>query len=96
MNYKPSQRTVYSDFNKVVTTGINGVSNGKVDYKFDGNQLTISGKGKKSFAVYDLQGRLVMNGRANGDANVNLSSLHGTYVLQMTTETGKKSIQFVR
>lgn len=96
VNYKPSQRTVYSDFNKVVTTGINGVSNGKVDYKFDGNQLTISGKGKKSFAVYDLQGRLVMNGRANGDANVNLSSLHGTYVLQMTTETGKKSIQFAR
>lgn len=98
VNYKPSQRTVYSDFSVVGTTGVNSLNlnKGNVDYKFNGNQVVISGKGKKSFAVYDLQGRPVMRGVANGDATVNLNGLHGTYILQMTTQTGTKSVHFAR
>ena len=80
------------------TTGLKLVgkdSNG-VNYKFSAGNVTISGNGRTTFAVYDLQGRPVMSGSANGVATVNLNSLHGTYILQMTTDAGTKSIQIVK
>lgn len=98
VNYKPSQRTVYSNFNVVGTTGLKfvGKDGNGVNYQFNNGNVTISGKGRTTFAVYDLQGRRVMSGSANGVATVNLNSLHGTYILQMTTDAGTKSIQIVK
>lgn len=80
VNYKPSQRIVYSDFTKV----------GEVDAI--GNIAT-SNKQFTSYSLFDLQGRCVEKGTMNGNI---ANGKHGVFVLQMTDGNETKSVRIAR
>lgn len=80
VNFKASQRTVYSEFSSV----------GEVD-AIDGAK--VSTEGFTSYSLFDLQGRCVEKGAMN--ANIG-NGKHGVFVLQMTNGSETKSVRIAR
>lgn len=82
VNWKPSSRTVYSDFTKVgeeEVDAIGSVKNGA--------------KGWNSYTLYDLQGRKVESGAMNSSI---ASGKHGVFVLQLTNGSETKSVKITK
>lgn len=82
VNWQPSQRTLYTDFSKVgESASIKGLA--ETDADFTG------------YALYDMQGRIVEQGKLDGNAAI-ASGKHGVFVLKLTNGNQSKSISIVK
>lgn len=82
VNWKPSSRTVYSDFTKVgELDAISSVKN--------------NGQSWTAYSLYDMQGRKVESGTMSSASEI-AGGKHGVFVLQLTNGSETKSVKITK
>lgn len=74
-----------------VATAIDNISNGKISFAYDGNNITLSNCDNNSkIMIYDVAGRPVISSYVSGNGVINTQSLSpGIYILKVNNNSFK-------